>query len=99
MQYIENKDYEFIPDDQENDDWQIRFLSGNFIESVIKYGTIRIIEGEQMSFGFDIISSPDDTLTSDNEDLQNHAGDILISIIEDAIENKASDLHIKEANQ
>ena len=40
MQYIENKDYEFIPGS--HDDWKIRFLSGDFIESVIKFGTIRM---------------------------------------------------------
>ena len=94
MQYIENKDYEFIPGD--NDDWKIRFLTGDFIESVIQYGTIRMEDGEQMTFDFHVETSPDEELNSENKELQNHAGDILISIIEDAIENKASDLHINE---
>ena len=94
MQYIENKDYEFIPGDK--DDWQIRFLSGDFIESVIKFGTIRMEDGEQMTFDFNVETSPEPTLSSENEELQKHAGDVLISIIEDAIENKASDLQIKE---
>lgn len=94
MQYIENKDYEFIPGS--NDDWKIRFLSGDFIESVIKFGTIRMADGDQMTFDFHIETSPDETLSTENEELQKHAGDILISIIEDAIENKASDLQINE---
>ena len=94
MQYIENKDYEFIPGS--HDDWKIRFLSGDFIESVIKFGTIRMADGEQMTFDFHVETSPDETLSAENEELQKHAGDILISIIEDAIENKASDLQIKE---
>ena len=94
MQYIENKDYEFIPGD--NDDWQIRFLTGDFIESVIQYGTIRMADGDQMTFDFHVDTSPDESLSAENEELQKHAGDILISIIEDAIENKASDLQIKE---
>jgi|TARA_B110000259_G_scaffold148743_1_gene167832 hypothetical protein len=94
MQYIENKDYEFIPSDK--DDWQIRFLSGDFIESVIKFGTIRMAHGDQMTFDFHVETSPDETLSAENEELQKHAGDILISIIEDAIENKATDLQIKE---
>lgn len=97
MQYIENKDYEFIPGDK--DDWQIRFLTGDFIESVIQYGTIRMEDGEQMTFDFHVETSPDKTLNSENEELQKHAGDILISIIEDAIENKASDLHINEVKE
>ena len=94
MQYIENKDYEFIPGS--NDDWKIRFLSGDFIESVIKFGTIRMADGDQMTFDFHVETSPDETLSAENEELQKHAGDILISIIEDAIENKASDLQINE---
>lgn len=94
MQYIENKDYEFIPGS--NDDWKIRFLSGDFIESVIKFGTIRMADGDQMTFDFHLETSPDETLSPENEELQKHAGDILISIIEDAIENKASDLQINE---
>jgi len=53
-------------------------------------------DGEQMTFDFHVETSPDETLNSENEELQKHAGDILISIIEDAIENKASDLQIKE---
>jgi hypothetical protein len=97
MQYIENKDYEFIPGN--NDDWQIRFLTGDFIESVIQYGTIRMEDGEQMTFDFHVETSPDKTLNSENEELQKHAGDVLISIIEDAIENKATDLHINEVKE
>lgn len=94
MEYIENQNFEFVPG--ENDDWQIRFLTGNYIETIIQYGTIRINEGEQMAFDFEIVSSPDNDLTTDDEELQNHASDVLVAIIEDAIKNRPDTLKTKE---
>ena len=34
----ENKDYELIPD--EGDSWQVRILTGDFIETVVQFNTI-----------------------------------------------------------
>jgi hypothetical protein len=96
MKYLENDDYEFIPDDKNNDNWQVRFLSGDYLETVIQYGTIRMQDGEQMSFDFNLVSSPIEDLDVDNTEFQIHAGDILISIIEDAIENQATDIRLNE---
>lgn len=84
----ENEDYEFIPLDTENDAWGIRFLSGQFVETVIKFGVLKLIEEtENISYSFDIISSPDSQLTTDNEDLQVVAAEVLSTILE---ENYAS---------
>jgi hypothetical protein len=94
MQFNENVDYEFVPD--EGDSWQIRFLTGNYIETVIKYGTIRFNEGEQMAFDFKVISTPDEEVTIEDVSLQDHAADTLISIIEDSIKNKSSQLKYNE---
>jgi len=96
MQYLENKDYEFIPDDKNDDGWQVRFLSGDYLETVIQFGTIRMEDGEQMSFNFNLVSSPIEDLEVENTEFQKHAGDVLISIIEDAIENKATDIRLNE---
>jgi len=38
-----------------------------------------------MTFNFDIVYTPDDTLNTENIGLQNHAGMILSSILESAI--------------
>jgi hypothetical protein len=91
--FVENKDYELIPAD--NDFWQVRFLTGDFVETVIQYGSIRLdgknVEKEddvKITFSFDIVSTPDDTLTTDDIDLQIHCGNVLSEILKNAFDKK-----------
>ena len=77
----ENTDYEIIPDVNDDKSWNVRILTGAFTETVIKYGVVKFND-EDMRFNFDIISSPDNDLTTDDIDLQKHAGNMLEQIIE-----------------
>jgi len=77
----ENTDYEIIPDMNDDKSWNVRILTGAFTETVIKYGVVKFND-EDMTFNFDIISSPDNDLTTDDVDLQKHAGNMLEKIIE-----------------
>lgn len=79
---VENVDYELIP--HEETDWHIRILTGEFTETVIQFGAIQENDGE-LNFNFDLIFSPDFDLTTENTDLQNHAGSILLSIINESL--------------
>ena len=91
----ENVDYELIPsDDPEDDAWSVRILKGDFVETVFQYGAIKL-NGEdldddstQMTFNFELKSSPIYDLSENNVELQKHVGDILLSVLEDAIQNK-----------
>ena len=77
----ENTDYEIIPDMNDDKSWNVRILTGAFTETVIKYGVVKFND-EDMTFNFDIISSPDNDLTIDDVDLQKYAGNMLEKIIE-----------------
>ena len=77
----ENVDYELVPDG-DNDHWHVRFLEGEFPETVIKYGSIALDEKtEDIRWNFEIVSSPDSFLTTENSSLQTFAGDVLYNIM------------------
>jgi len=81
MKMHENVDYELVP--TENEFWQIRILSGDFVETVIQYTTLKVVD-DHLKFNFDLISSPVADLDKENGDLQSVAKDILFSLLEDA---------------
>lgn len=89
MKHKENKTYQFIPGEADEQQWLVRFLEGPYNETVVQYGAISVNDVEQgvMSFNFDIIESPDSELTTEDVDLQLWAGDILQEIIREAIED------------
>lgn len=101
MTHEENRTYEFVPDD-DGDSWHVRILEGLYNETVIKFGAISI--GEQvdesgdslMTFNFEVISSPDSELTSEDKDFQEFAGEILLNIIESSIKNNDGSMAIKD---
>jgi len=83
----ESKDYELIPLEDDTDSWGVRILTGEFSETVIKYGNVGF-EGTGddmvMKFNFDIISTPDEDLEVEtNTELQELARDILFTIFEE----------------
>ena len=84
----EGTDYELIPADQiENDQaWDVRLLSGDFIETVVRYGRIKF-DGirDCLTFDFKVVYSPVDGVTPDDVELQEHAADVLESILDDAV--------------
>lgn len=81
----ENVDYELVPvDNVENDQaWDIRILRGEFVETIIRYGNITF-DGVRdcLTFNFAVIYSPDPEVTSENVEIQEHAGKILEDILE-----------------
>lgn len=86
-QLKESEDYELIPLEDDPDAWGVRFLNGQFVETVVKFGSLGFNEElGQLSFNFTVISSPDSQLTEENEELQEKAGDILQSIIVEGME-------------
>lgn len=94
----ENEDYELIPAPQDTQAWHVRFLTGDYIETVVQYGKISIngvdADDPLVTFTFDLISSPYPDLTEENEHFQKHVSDVLIAIIETGIEKK--EINIKE---
>jgi len=84
----EHEHYEMIPGDGHDQAWNIRILHGQFVETVIEFGAISFNESQQgtMNFNFEIISSPDSELTTENVELQEEAAQILENVLEQAIE-------------
>jgi|TARA_R110002153_G_scaffold182520_1_gene335856 hypothetical protein len=84
---IEDTDYALVPTDetQEDSHWNVRFMTGQFSETVITYGAVSIDEdNESLNFNFSIVYSPMPDLTLDDVDLQLAAGDMLSAILADA---------------
>jgi hypothetical protein len=79
---IQNVDYELIPG--KLDTWNIRILTGQFVETVISYKAIAPFDDEEhLTFNFDVIESCDEDAVDSNVELQQQVGEILLSIIED----------------
>ena len=81
----EGLDYELIPVEYVDNEaaWDVRILRGQFTETVIRYGTIKV-DGEKdyLTFDFRVVESPDAELSSDSVPLQEYAGDVLFDILE-----------------
>ena len=88
----EDIDYELIPcDDVGNEQaWDVRILRGDFVDSDIRFGNLKVNEEQGcLNFNFIVVSSPDADVTEDNIELQEYAGVVLESILENAIANHA----------
>lgn len=82
----EGIDYELIPSPENEQSWWIRVLSGPYVETVIQFGAISINGPEEaINYNFEIIETPDDSLTPDDEDFQQFTGLVLHDVIEMAI--------------
>lgn len=86
---IELKDFELIPAEDDEQAWAVRILTGDYVETIIRYGSISFNEIDEgvMTFNFMIVSSPDPDLTVEDTNLQEYAGDLLQAIIRDGIES------------
>ena len=83
----EKEDYNFVHHPEHPDAWAIRLEGGPFPETTLVFGAIRYDDVEEnIKFDFSIVESPDEHLTEANEDLQQYAGDLLFSVIEDGLE-------------
>ncbi len=82
----EGVDYELIPSPENEQSWWIRVLTGPYVETVIQFGAISINGPEEaINYNFEIIETPDDSLTPDDEDFQQFTGLVLHDVIELAI--------------
>jgi len=80
---IEGTDYELVLPEDEGEYWACRILTGEFNETVIKFGAITLNEVQDaLNFNFFVVSSPDANATIDNEDLQRVAEQILMSVMD-----------------
>ena len=92
----ENKDYEIIPSEKDTDAWNIRILTGDFTETVIRFGAISFNDPEDhLNFNFTIVSSPD-IITESNTNLQKVCTDVLESILENGL--KEGSIGLKDRN-
>ena len=90
---IENTDYMLIPVDTDDQSWNIRILQGEFTETVIAFGNVSIdADNDALNFNFEVVSSPINSLTCDDVDLQLEAGDILSAVLNEALEAKSLQL-------
>jgi len=89
----QNVDYELVPSEGEN--WDVRLLTGDYTETVIKFSELTVSDDDEyLKFNFDVVSSPDLSLTDENTGLQEHASNVLSSILTysvKALEEKESD--------
>lgn len=86
----ENVDYEMVPGEDES--WAIRIKTGHFTETVFAFGQLKVSgenEEPMMSFDFDIISSPDPDLKSENTALQLYVGDVLSAVLINSIKDES----------
>ena len=99
--YEEGKDYAIVPVESNEAGWDVRLMTGEYVETVLRFGNIRI-DGQgdhtQMKFDFNVIYSPIEGLNSDDDEgLQQYAGDILLSVISQGMKDNA--LVIDDVNQ
>ena len=97
----EGIDYQLVPvDDSPNDQaWEVRILTGEFTETVIRYGNVAFNEIKDcLTFNFMVRYSPDSELDSENLALQERAGEILEDILETAYAEGWAILNEREDN-
>ena len=86
----ENVDYELVPFEESSDHWAVRILTGNFIETVIRFGAVAANEkAGHLSFNFSVLHNVEskNIVTENNPDLQKIAGEILNDIIENGMKD------------
>ena len=83
MELIEGQDYCFIYPKDEKDTVQIKFLTGDYKDTIFKYGKVGVKEeGDKayLQFNFDVIQSPIKKLDKKLE-FRNYIGELLTTII------------------
>lgn len=90
--------YEIVPSDNPHG-WDIRIME-EFPETKIAFDVIELVENEeQISFNFQIISTPDPDLTVEDLTLQQYCGRILTSLLEVAVSDGTLVAQDKETNE
>ena len=96
----ENEDYELVAIEDDVDAWGVRITSGMFVETIIKFGAIGFNQvKDNLTYNFEVYSSPDSELSPDNLDLQEHCTKLLESIIISGIEDGTVELKDRDASE
>jgi len=101
-------DYEVLFDEYEEENLaRIKLTSQKWDGIIYNYHTVRFLEEDEenatLKFEYDVISTPEeldvDNLTQeDHQEFENHLGDILVSIIEEATSNETGTDNTKQPN-
>jgi hypothetical protein len=96
----ENKDYTLVPLEEHEDAWGVRFTSGPFPETTVVFGAIGFNKvKDNLTFNFEIKESPDQELTEDDEELQQHCAKVLEAIIVAGVEDGTVELKDPDASE
>lgn len=85
----EGIDYELVPFEESSDHWAVRILTGDFVETIIRFDAIAANEtAGHLSFNFSVMHNveSEEIVTESNVKLQKIAGEILNDILEKGIE-------------
>ena len=89
----QGEDFDVVPgQDTNGDTWDFRILTGNFTETVIRFGNIKLDDVEEngdgvLKYNYNVISSPIPDLKEDDASLQEVTAAILLSVIESSVKN------------
>lgn len=87
----ENTDYELIPAEGVEDNeqaWDVRILTGEFNETVIRYGNVAI-DGQKdaLTYNFFVVTAPSEYIVESDAGLQAVVAEILVDLIERSIQD------------
>jgi hypothetical protein len=101
-------DYEVLFDEHKEEKLaRIKLTSDKWGGIIYNYHTVRFLEEDDenatLKFEYDVISTPEeldvDSLTKDDhQEFENHLGDILVSIIEEATSDESGTNNTKQSN-
>ena len=96
----ENEDYTLVPLEEHEDAWGVRFVTGSFPETTVVFGAIGLNKAkDNLTFNFEIQSSPDPDLSKDDEELQQHCAKVLEAIIISGIEDGKIEVKDPDASE
>jgi len=89
----QGEDFDVVPgQDPNGDTWDFRILTGDFTETVIRFGNRQLDDVEEngdgiLKYNYNVVSSPIPDLKEDDTSLQEVTAAILLSIIESSVQN------------
>lgn len=86
---VEGKDYELVPVVEEGVElWNVRIMEGDYPETVIRFGTLTPDpQNQEIRFTFDVIYTPDESITKEDRGLQEYCIRLLSAIIPTTMES------------
>jgi hypothetical protein len=96
MELIEGIDYCFIYPKDTKESVHIKFLTGNYKDTIYKYGKVKFKEEDEqvyLLFAYDVIESPvmKPKKLEKDIDFKNYIGDLLVQLMSNNIEQEIID--------